>query len=89
VNEGHLFLRDKVIPVLAFLQATESHLCAGDVFLGVFEVLILAKVSYGQGIWSDSSTDQCIFRPCNSLLLIGIGVREAFYLTSFAAKKTV
>ena len=41
---GHLFLRDKVVPVLAFLEATESHLCARNVFLGVFKVLELRRL---------------------------------------------
>ena len=29
-------IRDEIIPVLALLETTESHLGAGNVFLGVF-----------------------------------------------------
>ncbi len=36
---------DQIVPVLALLQATESHLGAGDVFLGVLEIFELAAVS--------------------------------------------
>jgi hypothetical protein len=32
-------LRDEVVPVLVLLQATESHLGAGDVLLGVLKVV--------------------------------------------------
>jgi hypothetical protein len=38
-------LRDEIIPVLIFFQATKSHFRAGDVLLGVFKVLKLLKVS--------------------------------------------
>lgn len=40
VSSGRLYLeeRDQVVPVLRLLQATESHLCAWDVLLGVLEV---------------------------------------------------
>lgn len=34
---------DQVVPVLALLQATESHLGAGNVLLGVLEVLVLSN----------------------------------------------
>ena len=70
----HLFLRDEVVPVLALLQATESHLCAGNVFLGVFKILKLQK-SAAIRVWEvNSNPDQRIFLPCDSLLLVGIGV---------------
>jgi hypothetical protein len=35
------YVRDQVVPLLLLLQTTESHLGAGDVLLGVLEVLEL------------------------------------------------
>jgi hypothetical protein len=38
-------VRDKIVPVLVLLQATESHLGSGDVLLWVLQVLELLWIS--------------------------------------------
>jgi len=76
--DGRVDLRDKVIPILVFLQATKSHFRAGDVLLGVLKVLKLLK---GQllagpeaGPEAGSLTDKSIFIPCNPLCFVGVCV---------------
>ncbi len=39
--DGYANIRDEVVPVLGFLQATECHFCAGDVLLRVLKVIEL------------------------------------------------
>ena len=36
-----------------------------------------------------SIAHQCLFLPCDTLLLVGIGIGETFYLASLATEKTM
>ena len=59
---------------LALLQTTESHLGAGNVLLGVLEVLKLVAVSACPLFGSFAAPYQCALFPCDTLLLVGVGV---------------
>lgn len=67
-------LRDEVIPVLVFLQATKSHFRAGDVLLGVLKVVKLLKGQLLAGPKAGPLTDKSIFTPCNALCFVGVCV---------------
>jgi hypothetical protein len=61
---------DEVVSVLGLLEAAKGHLCAGNVLLGVLEVLELyvwlsIKVHYL--LVEDVSAYQCPFRPRDAL----------------------
>ena len=58
---------------LALLETTEGHLGAGNVLLGVLEVFELSSVSDKRLIVATVSY-QGILLPCDSLLLVGIGI---------------
>lgn len=80
---------DQVVPVLALLQATESHLGAWNVFLGVLEVVELSRVSLYPFRLCTFKTYQGILVPCDAGLLVGIGVGEAFNGAGLSAKEAV
>ena len=60
------------VAVLGLLEATEGHLGAGDVLLGVLEVL-----------------EKGVLLPFDTLVLVGVGVRETGDLARLAAEETV
>ena len=66
-------IRDQVIPVLALLQATKSHLGAWDIFLWVFKIL---KLEIHQRDLSTivKPSYESIFTPGNPFGLVGVGV---------------
>lgn len=79
---------DEVVSVLGLLETTEGHLGAGNVLLGVLEVLELGRVSYVLGV-SCERTYQSVVVPLNTLLLVGVGVGETFDLARLAAEEAV
>ena len=60
------------VAVLGLLEATEGHLGARNVLLGVLEVL-----------------EKGVLLPLNTLVLVGVGVRETGDLARLAAEETV
>lgn len=89
-------IRDKIIPVLLLLQATERHLGPGDVLLWVLEILKLrATILHQQThtIVKDGQhsfeTHQSGLGPDNTLLLVGIGVLEALDHAGLASEQAV
>ena len=67
---------DEIVAVLGLLQATEGHLGAGNVLLGVLEVLKLGCISPYPNNWFATvvRSYQCVLIPHNALCLVGIGV---------------
>ena len=60
------------VAVLGLLEATEGHLGARNVLLGVLEVL-----------------EKGVLLPLDTLVLVGVGVRETGDLARLAAEETV
>ena len=79
---------DEVVAVLGLLETTEGHLGAGNVLLGVLEVLELGRVSSGLHC-KRCGTYESVVVPLNTLLLVGVGVRETLNLARLAAEETV
>lgn len=80
LSRGLLEEGDDIVPVLALLQTTESHLGAGNVLLGVFEVLKLRGLV---SCWlcltvcpqdPQLATHQSVLFPLDPLLLVRVGV---------------
>lgn len=93
---------DEVVAVLGLLETTKGHLGAGNVLLGVLEVVELQPwlaVSFlraaGGPSWRRSArtgpteTYHGVLVPRDTLLLVGVGVGVAVDLTRLAAKDTV
>lgn len=70
--------RDQVVAVLGLLETAKRHLGAGNVLLGVLEVLELRGVSVGPARFffflSGLVAYQSVVVPLDALLLVGVGV---------------
>jgi hypothetical protein len=92
-----LEIGDEVVAVLGLLQATEGHLGAGNVLLGVLEVLELDERSADtllcnldsmqRGSWI--RTYQSVVAPGDALALVGVGVSVSGDLTGLSAPESV
>ena len=66
---------DEVVAVLGLLETTEGHLGAGNVLLGVLEVLELWRISIASHrTFHPWQTYQSVLVPGDTLLLVGVGV---------------